>query len=107
MQRALPSRASHATGDGEVAAAKGVGGDEALTDAGATAPAGEVMGDHVERQPRRVGAEAPRRQMVEPDAVLEVADRVFDLGVAAMIGLELERVAVAVGDEGVIRELDE
>ena len=27
--------------------------------------------------------------MVEPDAVLEVTDRVFDLGVAAMVGLEL------------------
>ena len=40
--------------------------------------------------------------MVEPDAVLQVADGVLDLGVAAMVGLEVQRVAVAIGDEGVI-----
>ena len=40
--------------------------------------------------------------MVEPHAVLEVADGVLDLGVAAMVGLELQSVAVPVGDEGAI-----
>ena len=40
--------------------------------------------------------------MVEPDAVLEVANGVLDLGVAAMVGLEVQRVALAVGDEGVV-----
>ena len=29
--------------------------------------------------------------MVQPDAVLEIADRVLDLGVAAMVGLQLPR----------------
>ena len=37
-----------------------------------------------------------------PDAVLEVAYGVLDLGVAAMIGLQLQRLPIAVGDEAVI-----
>ena len=40
--------------------------------------------------------------MVEPDAVLEVTDRVLDLGVTAMAGLELQQLPRAVGDEGVV-----
>ena len=40
--------------------------------------------------------------MVQPDAVLEVSDGILDLGVAAMVGLEFEGVAVPVGDEAVI-----
>ena len=36
---------------------------------------------------RRRGGEARRRHVVQPDAVLEVAYGVLDLGVAAMIGL--------------------
>ena len=40
--------------------------------------------------------------MVQPDAVLEVAYGVLHLGVAAMIGLQFQRLPIAVGDEGVI-----
>ena len=40
--------------------------------------------------------------MVEPDAVLEVADRVLDLGVTAMAGLELQQFPGAIADEGVV-----
>ena len=40
--------------------------------------------------------------MIEPNPVLKVPDRVLDLGMAAMVGLEVEQRAVAVGDEGVI-----
>ena len=40
--------------------------------------------------------------MVQPDAVLEVAYRILDLGVTAMIGLQFQRLPIAVGDEGVI-----
>ena len=40
--------------------------------------------------------------MVEADAVLEVADGVLDLGVAAVVGLQLQGAAVAVGDERVL-----
>ena len=41
-------------------------------------------------------------EMVEPRAVLEVSDDVLDLGVAAMVGLEVQGVAVPVRDVGVI-----
>ena len=40
--------------------------------------------------------------MVQADALREVADVVLDLGVPAMVGLEAERVAIPVGDEGVM-----
>ena len=40
--------------------------------------------------------------MVEPHAVLEIADGVLDLGVAAMGGLQFQGVAVSVGDETVV-----
>ena len=38
----------------------------------------------------------------KPDAVLEVAYRILDLGVTAMIGLHFQRLHVPVGDEAVI-----
>ena len=40
--------------------------------------------------------------MVQPHAVLEVAYRIVDFGVTAMIGLQFQRVPVLVGDEAVI-----
>ena len=40
--------------------------------------------------------------MVQSHAVLEVANGVLDLGVAAMVGLEVQGISVPVGDEGVI-----
>ena len=40
--------------------------------------------------------------MVEAHAVLQVADGVLDLGVAAMVSLEIQGVALPVGNEGVI-----
>ena len=60
------------------------------------------MSDDLDRQPSGVGGETARGQVVEPHVVLEVADGVFDLSVAAMVGLEIQRVAVMVGDEGVV-----
>lgn len=45
--------------------------------------------------------------MVQGHAVLEVADRVLDLGVAVVVGLELERRTIAVGDVRVIVVQDE
>ena len=53
-------------------------------------------------QPGAVGGEARRRHVVQPDAVLEVAYGVLDLGVAAMIGLQFQRLPIPVGDEAVI-----
>ena len=43
--------------------------------------------------------------MIESHAVLEVSDGIFDLGVAAMVGLQLQGLPVPVGDEAVIAEL--
>ena len=40
--------------------------------------------------------------MVQSHAVLEVSDGVLDLGVAAMVGLEIQGVALTVGDAAVI-----
>ena len=54
-------------------------------------PAGQVMRHHLDRQPGAVGGEARRRHVVQPDAVLEVAYGVLDLGVAAMIGLQFQQ----------------
>ena len=47
-------------------------------------------------QPGGVGGEAPRGE--KPDA-LEVAYRILDLGVAAMISLQFQGLSVPVGDE--------
>ena len=62
----------------------------------------KVVRHHLHRQPGAVGGEAPRGEMVQSHAVLEVPDGVLDLGVAAMVGLQVQRVAVPVGDEAVI-----
>ena len=45
--------------------------------------------------------------MVEPGAFLEVADRELDLGVAAVIPLDLRQRLCAVGDEGVVAPVGE
>ena len=45
--------------------------------------------------------EAARGEMVQPDAVLEVAYGILDLGVAAMVSLQFEQAVIAVfGEEG-------
>ena len=49
-----------------------------------------------------LAANRPDRQVVQPDAVLEVSDGVLDLGVAAMVSLQLERLLIPVGDEAVV-----
>ena len=49
-----------------------------------------------------LAGEAARGQVVEPHPVLQVADGVLDLGVAAMVGLQIQGVAIPVGDESVI-----
>ena len=49
-----------------------------------------------------LAAKRPDGMMVQPDAVLEVAYRILDLGVAAMISLQFQGLSVPVGDEAVI-----
>ena len=53
-----------------------------------------VVGHHLYRQPGAVGGEAARGEMVQPDAVLEVAYGILDLGVAAMVSLQFEQLPV-------------
>jgi hypothetical protein len=59
--------------------------------------AGELVCDHVQRQPGRVGAEFTAGHVVECQPVLEVADHILDHGVLAMVGLQLQRVALPIG----------
>ena len=59
------------------------------------APSSQVVRDHLHREPRPV-------RVVQPDAVFEVTDRVLDLGVTAMVGLQLQQLPGAIGDEGVV-----
>src|SRR5258708_5812889 len=98
VQSAPPGRVRQVGRGGEVALAQGLGGGEGgVATADAAEPAGQVVGDRVESEPGTVGPEASRGQVVEADAVLEVPDGVLHLGVAAVIGLEGEQLAVTVG----------
>ena len=45
--------------------------------------------------------------MIESHAVLEVSDGILDLGVAAMVGLQVQGLPVPVGDEAVIAVVGE
>ena len=49
-----------------------------------------------------LAAKRPGRHVVQSDTVLEVAYRILDLGVTAMIGLQFQQLPIAVGDEAVI-----
>ena len=49
-----------------------------------------------------LAAKHPDGMWVQPDTVLEVSDGILDLGVAAMVGLQLQGIPVPVGDEAVI-----
>ena len=62
--------------------------------ANATEP---VVRHHLYRQPGAVGGEAAGRHVVQSDAVLEVAYRILDLGVTAMISLQFEHLPIALG----------
>ena len=47
-----------------------------------------VVAHNLHRQPSYIGGESSRGEMVEAHAVLQVADGVLDLGVAAVVGLQ-------------------
>ena len=98
-----PARRAGDTSDqGEEPPPEGLGGHDLLTQADPRRPAGQVVGHHLDRQPGGVGGEAARGEMVQPDAVLEVAYRILDLGVAAMISLQFQGLPVPAGYEAVI-----
>ena len=90
MQGEAARLAGDPSGEAVEALPEGLGGYQLLPQTDACCPAGQVMGHHLDRQPGSVGSEAAGGEMVEPDAVLEVAYRVLDLGVAAVVGLQFQ-----------------
>ena len=102
MQGEAARRAGEPSGQGEDPSSEDIGGHDLLTQADAGRPAGQVMRHHLNRQPSAVGGESAGRHVVQPDAVLEVAYGVLDLGVAAMISLQFEHLPIPVGNEAVI-----
>ena len=102
MQGDPACRAGEPSGQGEEPSPEGLGGHDLLAQADARGPAGQVVGHHLDRQPGAVGGEAAGRHVVQPDAVLEVAYLILDLGVAAMVCLQFQGLPVPVGDEAVI-----
>ena len=102
MQGEAARRAGDPSDHREEAAPEGLGGYHLLAQADAGRPAGEVVGHHLYRQPSAVGGESAGRHVVQPDAVLEVPDGVQGLGVAAVVGLQLQGLPVPVGDEAVM-----
>ena len=96
MQGQSACRAGDPSGQGKDPSSEGLGGHDLLTQADAGCPAGQVVRHHLYRQPGAVGGEAARGEMVQPHAVLEVAYRILDLGVAAVVGLQLQGFPVPV-----------
>ena len=93
MQGQSACRAGDPSGQGKAPSSEGLGGHDLLTQADAGCPAGQVVRHHLYRQPGAVGGEEARGEMVQPHAVLEVAYRILDLGVTAMIGLPVPSVS--------------
>ena len=102
MQGQSARRAGDPPHQSEDPSPEGLGDQGPLAQTNPRRPAGQVMRHHLARQPGAVGGEAPRRHVVQPHAVLEVAYGVLDLGVAAVVGLQFQRLPITVGDEGVI-----
>ena len=102
MQSEAARRAGDPSGQGEEPPPEGLGGHHLLAQTDPRCPAGQVVGHHLYRQPGAVGGEAARGEMIQPHAVLEVSNGVLDLGMAAVVGLQLQGFPVPVGDEAVI-----
>ena len=90
MHSELAGRAGEPSGDREEASSEGLGGHQLLVQTDASCPAGQVMHHHLDGQLGTVGGKAARGQVIEPHAVLEVSDRILDLGVAAMVGVQIQ-----------------
>ena len=100
MQSEAARRAGDPSHQSEDPPPEGLGDHGPLAQTNPRRPAGQVVRHHLYRQPGTVGGEAARGEMVQPHAVLEVAYRILDLGVTAMIGLQFQRLPIAVSDEG-------
>ena len=107
MQGETARRARESSDQGEEASPEGLGGQGLLSQTDAGSPACQVVCQALHRKPGCVCGEACRGQMVQPHTVLEVADGVLYLCVAAMVGFKIKGISLAVGDEGVIAVADE
>ena len=107
MQYEAPGLAGDSSGQGEEASQQGLGGCYRLSQSDAPGPAGQIVGHNLYRQPGSIGREAPRGEVIEPNAVLQVPDGVLYLGVAAVVGLQFQGVSLPVGDEGMIAVVGE
>ena len=102
MRSEAAGRTGEPSGEGEEASPKGLGGHHLLAQTEPHRPASEVMRHHLDGQPGAVGWEAARGEMVEPDAVLEVANGILDLGVGGDCRPRVPGCPVPVGDAAVI-----
>ena len=102
MQSEAARRAGKPSDHREEAAPEGLGGYHLLAQTDARCPTGQIVRQHLDGQPGGVGGETAGRHVVQPHAVLEVSDGILDLGVAAMVGLQLQGILVPVGDEAMI-----
>ena len=98
MQGEAARRVGEPSGDREEPSPEGLGSYDLLTQTEPRRPASQVMRQHLHRQPDSVGGEAARGEMIQPHAVLEVADGILDLGVAAVVGLQFQGLPLPVGD---------
>ena len=102
MQGEAARRVVEPSGEGEEPPPEGLGGHDLLAQTDSHRPAGQVVGHRLYRQPGGVGGEAARGEMVQTDAVLEVADGILDLERGGDVGLQFQGLPVPVGDEAVI-----
>jgi len=56
------------------------------------------VGDDGEHGPGRIGIEVPRGAVREPSPFLQVPDGEFDHGMAAVVGVEVDRIPDAIGE---------
>jgi hypothetical protein len=79
-------RAGQPADEPEQPPAQRLGRDDPRTETDPGGPAGEVVSDDLDRQPGPIRSEPAAREVVQPDPVLEIPDRVLDLGMTAMVG---------------------
>jgi hypothetical protein len=104
VQRPLPRGVGEPAGRYQEGPAQRLGHGLLVADAQAEGggPAQQIVGQGGGQQPGRVGGEPARGQVGQPGARLQVADGQLANGVAAVVGVQLNSRADAVGDEGVI-----
>ena len=71
MQSEAARRAGEPSGEGEEASSEGLGGYDLLTQTDARGPAGQVMRQHLHRQPSGVGDETARLRDLRSLGILE------------------------------------